>query len=263
MAKRKHKKNKNQIAPKVSPALVPPQRDLIANPLQTLPAAPYAGQEKPLQTVPSAKTKSAISVPLFFSGMFLTLVLGIYIGTLLPEILHKQNSNVPGQAAEVKLPDVSDQIQTQQSPAAEESEMRPDIAANVAHLKANLNENPDSVKDWIELGDLYFDANLPKLSIEAYGRALALNPSNPDVLTDMGIMYRELGEFTAALECFRNANSINPAHTQSLYNEGLILSHDLNDRAGAREAWSKLVKINPNAISPHGKTVSQMLKELE
>lgn len=259
MAKRKNRKNKTQPVKDLKPAVQPQKEKPVSSNAQN-----KAGQ----QTV--TKVRSTVSIPVFFSGMFLTLVLGLYLGTLLPDMIKKNQSPAFSAKETDKIkaqqPDSSavkpEEVKTPESVSAPSS-LPKDIAEHVGHLKSELALHPDSAKTWIELGDLYFDSNLPRLSVEAYGRALAIDPGNPDVITDMGIMYRELGEYKKALECFRNANSINPEHTQSLYNEGLILSHDLNDKAGALEAWGKLVKVNPHAVSPHGKTVLQMIEELK
>lgn len=259
MAKRKNKKNKpvKQETAQTTPGS--------GQNLAVIPKKTSANQSS-LARAKATKAKSAVSIPVFFSGMFLTLVLGIYLGTLAPEISLKDETRAtlaPGDKIPVPAPTVSEAPPVNNNPAPEQAPLPRDIAAHVAHLKTELEKHPDNAKLWTELGDLYFDANLPQLSIESYGKALALNPRNEDVLTDMGIMYRELGEFNNALDCFRNANSINPRHTQSLYNQGLILSHDLNDKAGAAEAWEKLLQINPEAISPSGKPVRQMLEELK
>lgn len=260
MAKRKNKKNKS-ARPETAQRIA--QEALKSDP----------GPEKaakrpavPIRSANAAKVRSAVSIPVFFSGMFLALVLGIYLGTLAPEIIQNEHARTAKPAAETP-PAPAPRASAPETPtpqaAPEQANLPRDIATHVGHIKSELARHPDNAALWTELGDLYFDANLPQLAIESYGKALALNPKNADVLTDMGIMYRELGEFNNALDCFRNASQINPGHTQSLYNQGLILSHDLNDRAGAAEAWKKLLRINPDAVSPNGKPVRQMLEELK
>lgn len=259
MAKRKNKKNqaikqdKPQKAPVAAPNKIAPRE--IASSRPTPSPRPAA----------IAKAKSAVSMPVFFSGMFLTLVLGIYLGTLAPEIIQTETRRIVTPVVEKTTSAASEAPPPHKAAQPEPAlaNLPGDLAAHVGHIKSELAKHPENAGLWTELGDLYFDASLPQLAIEAYGKALALNPKNADVLTDMGIMYRELGELKNALDCFRNASAINPDHTQSLYNQGLILSHDLNDRTGAAESWEKLLRINPDAISPNGKPVRQMLEELK
>src|SRR5207237_8149355 len=59
-------------------------------------------------------------------------------------------------------------------------------------LRLLVDRDPGDVKSWIALGNEYFDSGQRAKAIDAYGRALELQPNNPDVLTDQGVMYREL-----------------------------------------------------------------------
>jgi tetratricopeptide (TPR) repeat protein len=99
----------------------------------------------------------------------------------------------------------------------------------------------------VELGNLYFDSDQPKEAIEAYNHYLAVKPDNPDVRTDMGIMYRKLGQFDRALEEFRKAAQSDPKHANSRYNIGLVLLHDKQDMKDAIKAWEDYLKVDPNS----------------
>ncbi|NTW92148.1 MAG: tetratricopeptide repeat protein, partial [Methanoregulaceae archaeon] len=76
---------------------------------------------------------------------------------------------------------------------------------------------------------------------------LAAKPDNPDVRTDMGIMYRKLGQFDKALEEFKKAAQTDPKHVNSRYNIGLVLLHDKQDMKGAINAWEEYLKVDPNS----------------
>jgi hypothetical protein len=39
--------------------------------------------------------------------------------------------------------------------------------------------------------------------------------------------------------------------------------HDLNDLEGTVQAWEELVKLNPNAISPTGQPVKELVENLK
>ena len=99
----------------------------------------------------------------------------------------------------------------------------------------------------MELGNLYFDSDQPKEAIEAYSQYLAIKPDNPDVRTDMGIMYRKLGDFDRAIEEFRKAAQTDPKHINSRYNIGIVLLHDKQDIKGAIKAWEDYLKVDPNS----------------
>jgi len=106
-------------------------------------------------------------------------------------------------------------------------------------------KDPKNVAAWVALGNDYFDIRQRQRSIDAYGEALKLNPNDPNVLTDQGVMYEELAEFDKALANFEQAQRIAPSHVQSLYNIGVVWSKHKNDPAKARAAWNKVIQQFP------------------
>jgi cytochrome c-type biogenesis protein CcmH/NrfG len=122
-----------------------------------------------------------------------------------------------------------------------------EVASKIKTLKEIVQKDPRNLPAWIELGNLYFDSDQPKEAIEAYSKYLAAKPDNPDVRTDMGIMYRRLGEFDRALEEFRKAAQIDPKHINSRYNIGIVLLHDKQDVKWAIKAWEDYLKVDPKS----------------
>jgi cytochrome c-type biogenesis protein CcmH/NrfG len=122
-----------------------------------------------------------------------------------------------------------------------------EVASQVQTLKDIVKKDPKNLPAWVELGNLYFDSDQPKEAVEAYSRYLAVKPDNPDVRTDMGIMYRKLGQFDRALEEFRKAAQGDPKHVNSRYNIGLVLLHDKQDIQGAIKAWEEYLKVDSNS----------------
>ena len=122
-----------------------------------------------------------------------------------------------------------------------------EVASEIQALKDIVKKDPKNLSAWVELGNLYFDSNQPKEAIEAYSQYLAIKPDNPDVRTDMGIMYRKLGDFDRAIEEFRKAVQSDPKHTNSRYNLGLVLLHDKHDIKAAVKAWEDYLKVDPNS----------------
>jgi len=136
-------------------------------------------------------------------------------------------------------------------------------AGVIEALQQETTQNPSNIKAWIELGNHYFDSDQFEKSIQAYEKALVLDPNNADVLTDMGVMYRRSGQPQKALSAFDKAIAVDPGHEISRFNKGIVLMHDLNDRKGAMEAWSDLVRINPLAKSPNGILIKDMVDKLK
>jgi len=120
-------------------------------------------------------------------------------------------------------------------------------ASQIKTLKEIVKKDSKNLPAWVELGNLYFDTDQPKEAIEAYSRYLAVKPDNPDVRTDMGIMYRKQGQFDRAIEEFRKAAQSDPKHVNSRYNVGLVLLHDKQDIKGAIKAWEEYLKVDPNS----------------
>ena len=141
---------------------------------------------------------------------------------------------------------------------AESPELR-----HIAHLERELRQHPDDVARWIALGNAYFDTRQPLKAIEAYGRALQLQPNNPDVLTDLGIMYRESGQYEQALDCFDKAVALKPAHEQARFNKGVVLLFDLHRHAEAKAAWQELLGINPGAVAPDGTSLHDLIRQCD
>ena len=136
-------------------------------------------------------------------------------------------------------------------------------AARIPGLKARADSNPDSAPAWTDLGNAYFDADQPAQAVEAYRHALALAPGSADVWTDLGVMLRELGRYQEAVQSFDKARQLDPTHRNARFNKGVVLYHDLNDKAGAIAAWKEVLAIDPNASSPDGAPLKDMLRELE
>jgi cytochrome c-type biogenesis protein CcmH/NrfG len=122
-----------------------------------------------------------------------------------------------------------------------------EVASQIQTLKEIVKKDPKNLPAWVELGNLYFDTDQPKEAIEAYSQYLAVKPDNPDVRTDMGIMYRKLGQFDKAIEEFRRAAQSDPKHVNSRYNIGLVLLHDKQDIKSAIKAWEDYLKVDPNS----------------
>ncbi len=137
------------------------------------------------------------------------------------------------------------------------------FAGRIEQLQNRVVAKPDDVQAWIELGNLYFDSQRSQEAATAYERALAIRPDNANVLTDLGVMYRRLGQYEKALEQFAKAQRINPRHQTSFFNTGIVLYYDLGRTAEARVAWERVVEINPNATTPNGKLVKTLLQELQ
>jgi cytochrome c-type biogenesis protein CcmH/NrfG len=130
-------------------------------------------------------------------------------------------------------------------------------------LEKETAQHPQNVEAWIQLGNTYFDTNRSKKAIMAYQKALELGSKNPNVWTDLGVMFRRNGEPLKALEAFDRAATIDPLHEICRLNKGIVLLHDLNDPEAAAQAWEELLEVNPLATAPGGQPVAELVKSLK
>ena len=128
-------------------------------------------------------------------------------------------------------------------------------------LEGALKADPNNLRALITLGNKYFDARRNQKAIDVYARALTIDPKNPDVRTDMAVMYRGLKDYDRAVKELREAARQDPRHVNSRYNLGIILLHDKKDVKGAIEAWEDCLKAG--ASGEQAQTIRQQLQELK
>lgn len=133
--------------------------------------------------------------------------------------------------------------------------------ARIAALEQVVAKEPNNRQAWVQLGNDYFDTKQYQKAIASYGRALEIKGDDPDVLTDQGVMFRDIGQYDKALANFQKANQIDPNHLQSLFNAGVVYAHDLKLPQKAAEAWNEVIRRNPQ--SPQAAQARQALQELQ
>lgn len=124
-----------------------------------------------------------------------------------------------------------------------------DYTQRIAQAEKILAQDPKNLNAWISLGNDYFDTEQAQKAINAYNKALEIQPNNPNVLTDQGVMFRKVGWYDKALLNFEKAQKIDPRHVQSLFNTGIVYAVDLKDHVKARPYWKKILEIDPNGAT--------------
>lgn len=115
----------------------------------------------------------------------------------------------------------------------------------IQELKDYVDKNPNDAKAVRRLADLNFDISNWQRAQELYRRYLELQPNDPDVLTDLGISYRETKNFDAALKHFEQAKKVAPDHWQAYYNQVVVLAFDLKKLDEANQVLAKLQQMQP------------------
>lgn len=135
------------------------------------------------------------------------------------------------------------------------------ISGDIAQLEELVKKDPGNYQAWVQIGNDYFDLGDAQPAVNAYSKALAIKDGDPNVLTDMGVMYRQLKDFPKAVAAFRKAVAASPTHPQSRLNLGVVLMHDLDDTKGAIAAWEDYLRVAPN--DANAENIRRSLEELK
>jgi tetratricopeptide (TPR) repeat protein len=113
-------------------------------------------------------------------------------------------------------------------------------------LQTFVQNNPDNTEAIKRLANLAYDAQAWQLCVANYERLIELTQEDPDVLSDLGVCYRQIGEPQKALKAFERAQELQPDHWQSRYNEVVILALDLGEFDRAEKVLAELRKLQPD-----------------
>src|SRR5688572_94630 len=179
---------------------------------------------------------------------FLTLTIGLLAGFIAGYLVHdfmavRQPARLPAGEAAARAALAAGQTPpgggaATSGPTPSQAPAQPPMA-EIQRLREHVEQNPNDADAVLLLANLNFDIRNWARARELYQRYLALRPRDPDVLTDLGVAHRELGEHRQALDLFAEAQRLRPDHWQSLYNQVVVLAFDLKDFAAADRALAR------------------------
>jgi hypothetical protein len=111
------------------------------------------------------------------------------------------------------------------------------------------------------LGNWNYDRHNWAHAIEHYQEAIADGADNPDVRTDLGNCFRFIGEPHKALEQYQIAQTENPMHENSLFNQASLFAEVLHDDQRALATAREFLKRFPQ--SDRAAAARQMISQLE
>ena len=112
-------------------------------------------------------------------------------------------------------------------------------------LENQLASDPANFQALLQMGNLHFDSENFPGAAEYYRRVLDVSPDNINVSTDLGTALYYANRIDEAIAAFEVSLSIEPDHPQSLFNMGVVLVEERNDKEGAIRLWERLVEANP------------------
>ncbi len=115
-----------------------------------------------------------------------------------------------------------------------------------AYKKA-IKIDPDSDGAHHNIGLAYHNLGKFEKAIEAYKKAIEINPNNDWAYSGMGGAYYNLGKFEKAIEAYKKAIKIDPDSDGAHHNIGLAY-HNLGKFEKAIEAYKKAIDLNPALI---------------
>jgi tetratricopeptide (TPR) repeat protein len=121
--------------------------------------------------------------------------------------------------------------------------------------------DPASVAPRVALANLYFDAERYSDAVKWYEEVMKLDARNADVSTDLGVSYYYLNQPDRALLQFEHSLALNPKHTKTMLNVGIVRAFGKQDLEGASKAWQQVVDIAP--ASPEGRAAKRALDAMK
>ena len=130
--------------------------------------------------------------------------------------------------------------------------------ARAHHLAGRLEEaerqyreivaaEPGHSGAWHLLGVLAYQTGQAALAADLIGRALLIEPSNPDFLNNLGLVCRALGRPKDAEKQHRAALRIKPDHAAAHGNLGIALA-DLGRRKEAETSYRRAIALDPSLV---------------
>ncbi len=111
------------------------------------------------------------------------------------------------------------------------------------------------------LGDWNYDRHNWAHAIEHYQEAIASGADNPDVRTDLGNCFRFIGEPQKALEQYQIAQTEDPMHENSLFNQAGLYAEVLHDDQRALATAREFLKRFPQ--SDRAAAARQLISNVE
>jgi tetratricopeptide (TPR) repeat protein len=180
-------------------------------------------------------------------------IAGSLFGLIIGWVLGTQNA---GGTARLAAPAAQAAPAAAGAPAAQQPP--PLDQARVQALQTVATGDPKNFESRVQLGNMYFDAEQYPQAITWYEQAFALNSTDANVSTDLGVAYYYTNQPDKALAQFDKSLAADPRHIKTLLNVGIVRAFGKSDMAGAAKAWEQVVAISPD--SPEGQAAKKGLE---
>jgi cytochrome c-type biogenesis protein CcmH/NrfG len=174
------------------------------------------------------------------------LLLGLAGGWLIRSVQAPGDNSRVSTAAPVAMPNQVNAAQASVPAPPPLQQLQQTAEMRATPLLAQLKTDPNNAALLENLGDIYYDAQQYSAAIDYYQRALNIQPSNTSVRTDMATAIWYTGNADDAIAEFKKSLAYEPTKVNTLFNLGIVLWKGKHDAAGATAAWQKLLATNPD-----------------
>jgi hypothetical protein len=178
-----------------------------------------------------------------------TAVVGILLGFFFGYLIGQKQGVVPAQRASdphagvAGAPPLTGQPQMPPEGGRTSATANPRLLEQARELETLLAKDPKNYDHLVQIANTHYDLNDFVKAVDFYEKARAIKDDSPDVLTDLGVCYKETGKPQQALVLFDRAADMRPDHWQSRYNAAVVRLFDLNDPVGAKQEVEKLKQL--------------------
>ena len=180
-------------------------------------------------------------------------VAGVFFGLIVGWIIGSQQVAGPRPAT------VAEQ-QAAPAPSGQTDTTVPLDESRAASLRASAEQNPRDAATRVQLGNMYFDAGRFPEAVKWYEQAVQIAPQNVNASTDLGISYYYTNQPDRALGQFERSLAIDPNHSKTLLNVGIVRAFGKQDLEGAAKAFQRVLEVAPG--SPEARAARQALDGL-
>ncbi len=97
-----------------------------------------------------------------------------------------------------------------------------DYAAATVPLEFLTQKSPDAINYWVQLANAYQKTNQLDKAVDAYKETIKLQPDNKDNYLNLGIVYKDKGDYSKAREEYLKASEVGKNWGLPIYYEGLL-----------------------------------------
>jgi tetratricopeptide (TPR) repeat protein len=120
-------------------------------------------------------------------------------------------------------------------------------AINASEIATDIN--PQNANNWAVKGFVYqnligVSSEMQALAEDSYKQAINLDPFNPYLVSQLGILYYQKKDFASALTELKKAKDLNPNYPTALYYLGLVYDAQGN-KSNALSEFKIILELNP------------------